>query len=698
MATVEFLKKVWGFIRKNYLSIIVFGGIYFIFFYFFRPGLLFSLTTPTGGDMGSHYYNAFYSSKAFLQNPGVFNWDFSWYAGYPPFIFYMPLAFALIAILNIVLPLQIAFKLIAILGIFLLPPAAYYLIRAFKLEKTYAYLGAVLSLIFLFNNNMQSSAQIWGGTVMSVLAGEFAQSLSIALALFFLGSFWKALDSGKKGLLPVFLLAAIPITHPLSFLWAGVTALALFLCRFSKENLKYVLKLGLLVLALDAFWLAPTLIYKSKFFFNVASFWATKFKDILPQAIIFWPIFLIPAFFNERKKHQNFALFTLFGMGAAFLFSLLAIKIGIYPVRFYPYLQLSFLLSGIFVIAALEKKFLKVLPILAIAIAGLFILTHWRVPVDSWIKWNFDGLEPKTNARELIQAHKSLAGSLNDPRLMVEFSDANNDTGTPRNNEIVPLLAGRQTLEGLYMFSSITNPFIFKLQSEVSANKNCQTDVIGLPCGEVDYDLGVEHLKLFNVKHFIARSDKIKKILLERSDFKRLGIFGVYEAWEFLGNKDGYVSVPEFQPVFYPGSEEWKKISFNWFNKKEMLDLPIVFNSQCPYDIGCQKVVDLESGSEKAPIKNICNISEELSPNKIKFKTDCVGLPHIIKVSYFPAWGVKGADKIFLVSPSFMLVYPEKEEVELKFGNGGIAKLLSKLPFISLLALLALAFRKYKTA
>src|SRR3989344_7206402 len=116
MATAEFLKKVWDFIRRNYSSIIVFGGIYFIFFYFFRPGLILSLATPTGGDMGSHYYNAFYSSKAFLQNPGVFNWDFNWNAGYPPFIFYMPLAFVLIVILNIILPLQIAFKLIVVLG------------------------------------------------------------------------------------------------------------------------------------------------------------------------------------------------------------------------------------------------------------------------------------------------------------------------------------------------------------------------------------------------------------------------------------------------------------------------------------------------------------------------------------------------------------------------------------------------------
>ena len=106
--------------------------------------------------------------------------------------------------------------------------------------------------------------------------------------------------------------------------------------------------------------------------------------------------------------------------------------------------------------------------------------------------------------------------------------------------------------------------------------------------------------------------------------------------------------------------------------------------------------VSLDEGLNKIEINGNCQIKEKISHNRIQFKTNCIGSPHLIKVSYFPAWGVKGASKVFFVSPSFMLVYPEKEEVTLKFGSGGIAKLLNKLPFISLLALLGLAFQKYK--
>ncbi len=680
--------KMKKFILKNCPPIIVFGGIYLILFYFFNPRLIFSTATPTGGDMGSHYYNALYASKTFFQNPTIFIWDFNWFAGYPPFIFYFPLSFVLIAILNLLLPLPVAFKLIVISGTFLLPPAIFYLIKSFRLKNYYGYMGAILSLVFLFNSNMQSSAQIWGGTVMSVLAGEFAQSLSIALGLFFIGAFYRALDSEEKSLWPALLLGFTLLAHPLSFIWVSLVALALFLYKFSRVNLKYFFKIAVLVFLLDAFWLIPTLIYKKDYFLNLASVWTARFQDILPESIIFWPIFLIPGLFNGKRRHFDFVFFLGAGAGSALLLSEFAIRVGTYPIRFYPYLQLVFVLSGIFAASLFNKKTVRLGVFISLLAIGYFTIAYRSNPIVSWVNWNFSGLEAKANFKYLKEASDSIKGTLNDPRAMIEFSSENNDTGTPRNNELVPLLAGRQTLEGLYMFSSITNPFIFKLQSEVSADKSCQTDVIGLKCGDIDYDLAVKHLKLFNIDHIIVRSQKINSLLEKRQDFKKEKVFGIYTVWRFLGNDNKYVFVPKFQPTFYTGAEDWKKVSFDWFNNPDSLDQPIIFKAD--------KKDAVKSEISSVPLNQNCNITESLSANTIKFKTSCLGLPHIIKISYFPAWGVEGASKIYLVSPSFMLVYPEKEEVTLKFGSGGIAKLLSKLPLISLLTFFGILFMNTK--
>jgi hypothetical protein len=41
----------------------------------------------------------------------------------------------------------------------------------------------------------------------------------------------------------------------------------------------------------------------------------------------------------------------------------------------------------------------------------------------------------------------------------------------------------------------------------------------------------------------------------------------------------------------------------------------------------------------------------------------------LIKISYHPKWRVQGADRIYLVSPAFMLVYPTAKVVRLVFGN-----------------------------
>ena len=55
---------------------------------------------------------------------------------------------------------------------------------------------------------------------------------------------------------------------------------------------------------------------------------------------------------------------------------------------------------------------------------------------------------------------------------------------------------------------------------------------------------------------------------------------------------------------------------------------------------------------------------------QIEIDTDCIGRPLLVKMSYHPNWHVEGAEKIWLVSPSFMLIYPEADRVRLYYGPG----------------------------
>ncbi len=56
-----------------------------------------------------------------------------------------------------------------------------------------------------------------------------------------------------------------------------------------------------------------------------------------------------------------------------------------------------------------------------------------------------------------------------------------------------------------------------------------------------------------------------------------------------------------------------------------------------------------------------------LEDHRISFDTTAVGVPHLVKVSFFPNWKVSGADGPFRSAPAFMVVIPTQQHVELNF-------------------------------
>ena len=59
----------------------------------------------------------------------------------------------------------------------------------------------------------------------------------------------------------------------------------------------------------------------------------------------------------------------------------------------------------------------------------------------------------------------------------------------------------------------------------------------------------------------------------------------------------------------------------------------------------------------------------EIDDHRISFETTAVGVPHLVKTSYFPNWEATGADGPYRAAPSLMIVVPTDEKVLLEFGN-----------------------------
>jgi hypothetical protein len=73
-----------------------------------------------------------------------------------------------------------------------------------------------------------------------------------------------------------------------------------------------------------------------------------------------------------------------------------------------------------------------------------------------------------------------------------------------------------------------------------------------------------------------------------------------------------------------------------------------------------------------------------------------VGVPHLVKVSYFPNWTARGADGPWRATPSLMVVVPTSENVVLEFKdtwaeNGG--KIASALGVLILVGALVVGRR-----
>jgi len=84
---------------------------------------------------------------------------------------------------------------------------------------------------------------------------------------------------------------------------------------------------------------------------------------------------------------------------------------------------------------------------------------------------------------------------------------------------------------------------------------------------------------------------------------------------------------------------------------------------------------------------------KEITKDSLTFETENIDEPHLVKISYFPGWKVKGAKGPYLISPAFMMVIPTQKEVTLTFGYN----FWDRLGFtISIFALFGLFFQQFE--
>jgi TolA-binding protein len=673
----------------------------FIFSKFDLPSL-FTATTTTGGDTASHYYTLQYLYETLLPAGKISGWTMGNYAGFPILQFYFPLPFLIMCLLNLVMPLQVAFKLVTWFGTGLLPVCAYIMLRLIRCSFPGPGIGAVLMLPFLFN----SANSMWGGNILSTLAGEFSYSLSMALSLVLIGSLYRGALEEKWVIRNGLLVFLVGFSHGYTLLFAEAMSLFILITPtgFTKRA-TYLFKVYALGFCLLAFWLVPLLAF-TKYTTSYHLVWTIRsIKEIIPEillptvvAAILGSAILLVWGLSALKKNGFELLARLaylwFGLVAAIVFFVAAPRIGVVDIRYVPYGQLMACLLAALSLGWLGNRLLnrRGLHIILLILVTAFTM-HWtngRIgAVKGWSKWNYDGFEGKKTWSVFEQINKVLEGDFQDPRVIFEHSQDHNMFGSSRAFESLPLFAGRATLEGLYMQASITAPFIFYIQSMVSHESSQPFPQYSYTT--MDLERARDYLRLFNVRDLVVKSSAAKQAIRQIVEYAKVKTIGQHEIWELTSNQDRYVEPLQYKPVAYQGGDPWKQIAHQWFSRNNLRDIHLVFNEELIEKN--DSPLDLTADSpDQLPRQTIdisgCNVKESIKDQEILLETNCSGKPHLIKVSYHPNWQVEGAEKIYLVTPSFMLIYPNKEKVRLFYGPGPWDRLGQVMTVIGIMVLL----------
>ena len=136
----------------------------------------------------------------------------------------LAVAAALVVVLGVAVPYGPAFKLVSVAGVVAMPVAAYAFGRLARFPHPTPALLSVTTLAFLFDK----SFTIYGGNIASTMAGEFAFSISLALAIVYLGVVVHGLRTGTHRATAAALLALVGLCHLIpAFFALGVTLVLL---------------------------------------------------------------------------------------------------------------------------------------------------------------------------------------------------------------------------------------------------------------------------------------------------------------------------------------------------------------------------------------------------------------------------------------------------------------------------------------
>lgn len=318
---------------------------------------------------------------------------------------------------------------------------------------------------------------------------------------------------------------------------------------------------------------------------------------------------------------------------------------------------------------------------------------------DSWPRYNFTGYEDKGAYAEYRNLVQTMAGLGDDPtngcgRALWENNAKNGDYGTTMALMLLPHWTDGciASMEGLFFEASGTTPYHFVTTAAMSEHSS--NPVRELRYTDNDASVGVPYLQTLGVKYVMVFTEAAKRQADQQPELTLVRESGPWNVYAVAGSD---LVVPlTVQPVvvqprggdprernlelgmsWFQHRDEWAAMPADdgpadWQRIEVQVD-PSRDDGLAPGEPG--RKVDIVQPTEPIEVHDLPPVvvsDVDLGEQDLSFHVDQVGVPVLVKISYFPNWKVSGADGPYRIAPNLMVVVPTSKDVHLTYGRSNL--------------------------
>ena len=315
--------------------------------------------------------------------------------------------------------------------------------------------------------------------------------------------------------------------------------------------------------------------------------------------------------------------------------------------------------------------------------------------VDGWARWNFSGYEGKSAYAEYRGIVDTMARLGADPRhgcgrALWENNGELNKYGTTMALMLLPHWTDGciGSMEGLFFEASGTTPYHFIATAAMS--KQSSNPVRELRYDDNDAGKGVRYLRELGVRYYMGFTPEALAQARTQAALVEVATSGPWVVFEVQG-ADPVVPL-SVEPVVVPGrsgdgKEPWLELGTSWFQHPEdwpalpVADGPAAWQRvEAAVDLSRREgepgasyrrvdVVTPTSAVASRPLPAVAVTDVRTEREALSFRVDRVGVPVLVRTSYFPGWRASGADGPWRAAPNLMVVVPTQTQVRLEFAR-----------------------------